>query len=736
MAVEPFGVVAVGGAAGWRHARTLAVPTTRPAGRAVPVRLPSAGPATRGPWSRDTGTLRRRYCSRDEHDDRTGGPRHARARAPPRSPSWPPPPSPSAPRCGSTGHHRRGAYGGRGEPRLHDRLLRGAAPARGGRRPPPPPGRRRGRACSAPSGWSGSSTACWPRGARTPTRTTSRSPTSPSGSSWRFGAVLLSGLVALLVLYPTGRLLPGRWRPLGVGRARRGVPAPGDAGAWPPTRVVIVDSVPGATERPDGAPDARRGGAGRCCGSASCSPSARSSRAVGLLWVRHRHADARGAHAAPLAALGRDHDRADGRGRPGARPRRLVTTVAAQPGRGLAGGLGGHRAGPARPRRRRRAGGVDPHLGRSSPAHRRRRRPRRARRRERLLGDRLDEREVTIVVLVLAVVVYGPLRGWIGGGVRRVLFGRRGDRYGAVSDLAARLETSGSVEEQLPDARPAPSPRPSRSPSCGSRWSRPTAACSPPPTVDPTSEVQELDIAYRGEPRRPAGAAGASACGRCCRGATRALLVDLVRQAAIAVRAPACWPASCRRAASGWSSAARTTGAGSGATCTTGSGPVLGGVALRLRGRRQRGRDRPRRAPGELVGRRRHRGRARPSTTYAGWSTTCARRRWTTSAWSAAVRQQAERMRPEVAVEVVADELTGLPAAVEVAAYRIVSEALANVVKHARAGHARCGWCSSGDRAGRRGARRRPRASARTSPPASGCSRCGSAPRSSVATAR
>ena len=52
----------------------------------------------------------------------------------------------------------------------------------------------------------------------------------------------------------------------------------------------------------------------------------------------------------------------------------------------------------------------------------------------------------------------------------------------------------------------------------------------------------------------------------------------------------------------------------------------------------------------------------------------------------AAVEQQADRLRSRgLPVEVQADAVSSLPAAVEVAAYRIVSEALTNVARHAGA---------------------------------------------------
>jgi signal transduction histidine kinase len=52
------------------------------------------------------------------------------------------------------------------------------------------------------------------------------------------------------------------------------------------------------------------------------------------------------------------------------------------------------------------------------------------------------------MLLLVAVTIYGPVRGWISGFVHRALVGRRGDRYAVVADLAARLEEiEGSAAE-------------------------------------------------------------------------------------------------------------------------------------------------------------------------------------------------------------------------------------------------------------------------------------------------
>ncbi|MCY4728706.1 sensor histidine kinase [Nocardioides sp. STR2] len=495
----------------------------------------------------------------------------------------------------------------------------------------------------------------------------------------RFGAVLLSGLVAVLLLYPTGRLLAGRWHALSVGVLAASFALP-IVLVLAPDDVVFTTPVPGVSTEvvslpvPDGLVEALlRVGQVLTLGSIVA--------AVALLLVRYRQGSGRertqlrwllwaGIMCVLLVAAGATLSVSGG-----------VTTVlldvavitlAASVAIGLL---------------RPDLGDVDALVTwtlttavvaaivvavdlsvlAAGTA---------------LLGDRLDQRSVTLVVLVLAVVVYGPLRSWLGGLVHRLLLGRRGDRYGAVSALAARLETIGTVDEQLPALASAVAD------TFKVRHVRvevltPDGGLLSASHGTAPAEVQEIDIAYQDERvgRLVLPVQGyRSMLSRRDQG----LLVDLVRQAAVAIRARLLateLQASRERLVLGREEDRRRIRR----DLHDGLGPALGGVALRLQAAGNAIDADPVRAR-ELVG---------LARTEVSEALDDVRRlvhdlrppALDDLGLEAAVRQQADRVRSEVAVDVSVEGATGLPAAVEVAAYRIVSEALANVVKHAGARH-------------------------------------------------
>ena len=300
-----------------------------------------------------------------------------------------------------------------------------------------------------------------------------------------------------------------------------------------------------------------------------------------------------------------------------------------------------------------------------------------------LLGDRLDERNVTLVVLVLAVAVYGPLRTWVGAAVRRVLFGRRGDRYDVVSAFAARLEETRSVDEQLPALAGAVAST-FKVPFVRVELYTPDGGTVSASHGQPTQQVSEIDIAYTGERIGrlvlPVNGVRSMLSRR-----DQGLLVDLVRQAAIAMRSSllaAEVQESRERLVLGREDDRRRIRR----DLHDGLGPALGGVAMRLD------------AAGNAVGSDPERARelVRLARTEVREALDDVRRlvhdlrppALDDLGLAAALEQQAERVRSSLEVSVAADGVTGLPAAVEVAAYRIVSESLANVVKHA--GATRC----------------------------------------------
>lgn len=299
----------------------------------------------------------------------------------------------------------------------------------------------------------------------------------------------------------------------------------------------------------------------------------------------------------------------------------------------------------------------------------------------RFLGDRLEEREVTLLVLVLAVAAYGPLRGWLTSLVRRWVLGRRGERYEVVSTLAARLEESGGLDEQLP-ALAAAIAEAFRISFVRVQVLGPGGAgLSATHGAEPAS-TRSFPIGYRSERIGtvvlPEGGIRAMLSRR-----DQDLLVDVVRQAAIAVRS-SLLARELQESREHLVLAREEDRRRIRRDLHDGLGPVLGGVAMRLDAAGNAVESDPetsrrliRQSRADITEaladvRRLVHGLRPPALDDLGLL--------------AAVEQQVDRTRSAgLDVTLEADALVGLPAAVEVAAYRIVSEGLANVTRHADA---------------------------------------------------
>ena len=300
------------------------------------------------------------------------------------------------------------------------------------------------------------------------------------------------------------------------------------------------------------------------------------------------------------------------------------------------------------------------------------------------LGDRLSERDATLILLLVAVTIYAPMRSWLSGVVRRALVGRRGDRYAVVADLAARLEETADVRAQLPalatEVASAFKLDYVRVEVFGHGGGTISATHGTRP-----DEVREVPIRYGedevGLLELPARGVRSMLSRR-----DQALLFDVVRQAAMAVR-------SARLAGDLQQSREQIVLAREEdrrrirRDLHDGLGPVLGGVAMRLD------------AAGNALDRdpgttRRLVAQSRQDITEALADVRRLVHGLRPPALDdlgllAALDQQAERMSsPDLAVTVAAEDVPPLSAAVEVAAYRIASEALTNTARHAGARHA------------------------------------------------
>lgn len=300
-----------------------------------------------------------------------------------------------------------------------------------------------------------------------------------------------------------------------------------------------------------------------------------------------------------------------------------------------------------------------------------------------LLDDTLTQAQVVAVVLIVAVVLYGPLRQRLSAFVRRRMLGDRDNPYDALAGLSSTLEATEDPREQLAAVAQAVAAAFGVGfVSLEVDWStgdRTVATHGERPAT-----VRTLPITYRGA---QVGRLVLPARGVRSRLSARdeQLLGDLVRQAAVAARTGQLAEEvqhSRERLVTAREEERRRIRR----DLHDGLGPALSGVVFQLEAARLAVDADPAAAREQLSG----------ITEHVQGIVADVRRlvhdlrppALDDRGLVGALRQQADRLDVPLAVD--APDLDGrLPAAVEVAAYRIVGEALTNVARHAEADAAR-----------------------------------------------
>lgn len=296
------------------------------------------------------------------------------------------------------------------------------------------------------------------------------------------------------------------------------------------------------------------------------------------------------------------------------------------------------------------------------------------------LGDAFGQREVVLLVLLLAAILYGPMRLRIEAWVRRLVLGERRDPYSVVASLASTLERTDDDGSQLAAVVEAVSTafglsyvqvevdRSAGERLVASRGVRP-------------ADVRSFPIAYRsrtiGRLTLPAHGVRNHLTSR-----DETLLADVVRQAAGAIRASQLSD-ELQRSREGLVLAREEERRRIRRDLHDGLGPSLSAVVFRLESARLTVTSDPASADEQLAEtrdvvqdiikdvRRLVHDLRPPALDDRGLV--------------GALTQLAEHADAAVDVRVVADLDGALPAAVEVAAFRIASEAMNNTLRHAHA---------------------------------------------------
>ncbi|MEP9361966.1 sensor histidine kinase [Nocardioides sp. CN2-186] len=295
-----------------------------------------------------------------------------------------------------------------------------------------------------------------------------------------------------------------------------------------------------------------------------------------------------------------------------------------------------------------------------------------------VLSDSLDQGQVVLVVLLVTVLLYGPLRQRLSQWVRRRVLGDRANPYDAVAGLASTLETADEGEQQLAAVARAVAS------AFGVGFVSVEVDRSRGETLVATygerpADVRTLPISYR---ETEVGRLVLPARGLRSRLSRRdeELLGDLVRQAATAAR-------TSRLAEELQDSRERLVTAREEERrrirrdLHDGLGPALSGVVFQLESARLLVDKDPEAAKAQVAA----------TSRYVQEVVADVRRlvhdlrppALDDLGLVGALRQQAAQLDPPATV--VADDLGTLPAAVEVAAYRIAGEAMTNVARHAAA---------------------------------------------------